>query len=132
MFHIQLQSPEPIFQQLVDQVKTAVSQGRLKEGDKLPSVRELAHMVTVNPNTVVKAFDILERDGVILRRQGAGCFVTGQITNLGLPERKKQLAALMQQAISQGALLDFSPEELRKAFEKQLNKKHKPAKNSPK
>ena len=126
MFRILLQSPDPIFQQLVDQVKSAVSQGRLNAGDKLPSVREMAHLVAVNPNTVVKAFDILERDGVILRRRGAGTFLTGKTTNLAPTERRKKLASALGQAISEARLLDFSPAEITKAFERELSKQAKP------
>ncbi|MEZ6003541.1 MAG: GntR family transcriptional regulator [Planctomycetota bacterium] len=122
MFRIQPHSPEPIFQQLVDQVKDAVTQGLLREGDKLPSVRELARQVTVNPNTVVKAYDLLERDGVIVRRQGAGCFLTGKTTNLDPAERQARLDAALAQAVSEGLHLDFDAAAIRAALEAALKR----------
>ena len=125
MFRINPQSPDPIFQQLASQVKESVARGQLKEGDKLPSVRELAREATVNPNTVVKAYDILESEGVIYRRQGAGCFVTGKTTNLGLPERRKRLAKLMEKAVSDGTYLGFDGPALLAALEEQINKNRK-------
>ncbi len=125
MFRINPQSPDPIFQQLASQVMEAVTRGQLKEGDKLPSVRELARETTVNPNTVVKAYDTLERDGVIYRRRGAGCFVTGKTTNLGLPERRKRLAKLMEKAVNDGIYLGFDGPALLAALEEQIKKNRK-------
>ena len=125
MFRIQPQSPEPIFQQLASQVKEAVGQGALLKGDKLPSVRELAKQVTVNPNTVVKAYDQLEQEGVIYRRQGAGCFITGKTTNLGLPERRKRLSQIMGEAAAEGSLLGFDGPALQAALEEQIAKQKK-------
>ncbi len=125
MFRIQPQDPEPLFQQLAGQVKEAVGQGLLQEGDKLPSVRELARQVTVNPNTVVKAYDLLEQEGVIYRRQGAGCFVTGKTTNLGLPERRKRLGQIMAQAAAEGGLLGFDGPAMQDALAEQIRKLHK-------
>ncbi len=125
MYRINPQSPDPIFQQLASQVMEAVVRGQLKEGDKLPSVRELARETTVNPNTVVKAYDILERDGVIYRRRGAGCFITGKTTNLGLPERRKRLAKLMEKAVNDGTYLGFDGPALLAALEEQINKNRK-------
>ena len=125
MFRIQPQDPEPLFQQLAAQVKEAVQGGLLQEGDKLPSVRALAKEVTVNPNTVVKAYDQLEREGVIYRRQGAGCFITGKTTNLGLPERRKKLGQIMGQAAAEGSLLGFDGPALQAALEEQIRKLQK-------
>ena len=80
-------SPEPLFEQVVFAVKAAVAKGSAAAGDKLPSVRELARELAINPNTVVRAYDALERDGVIVRRQGAGCFLTDQGSGQLAPTR---------------------------------------------
>ena len=72
LIRVDPQSSEPIFEQIAFQVKDAVARGALVTGDRLPSVRQLARDLTVNPNTVVRSYELLERDGVIVRRQGIG------------------------------------------------------------
>ena len=75
MFRIDGGSDVPIYRQLVQQVRREVMLGRLRPGDQLPSVKELVDALSVNPNTVVKAFSELEHQGMIVRRQGVGTFV---------------------------------------------------------
>ena len=65
----------PIFEQICKCVCRDIAVGTLREGDRLPSARELAKMLTLNPNTVAKAYGMLERDGIIYSVQGKGCFV---------------------------------------------------------
>ena len=65
----------PIFEQICKCVCRDIAVGTLREGDRLPSARELAKMLTLNPNTVAKAYSMLERDGIIYSVQGKGCFV---------------------------------------------------------
>ena len=72
---LQTGSPEPIYAQIVRQVRAAVALGRLKPDERLPSVRALARELLVNPNTVQKAYGALERDGLGLVRRGRGTFV---------------------------------------------------------
>ena len=83
LLRIQPLSPEPIFEQVVFQVKAAVARGELVAGDRLPSVRELARDLAINPNTVARAYEALEAQGVVVRRQGSGCFVTGETSGGG-------------------------------------------------
>lgn len=66
MFRLQEQSASPIYEQIVDQMKALVATGALEAGEKVPSVRELSAMLLVNPNTVSKAYQELERQGVIV------------------------------------------------------------------
>ncbi len=68
----------PIYLQIVDQIKRSVAVGRLKPEDPLPSVRQLALDLTINPNTVARAYLELEHEGVIYKRQGQGTFVSAQ------------------------------------------------------
>ncbi len=75
MFKIDLRSSIPIYEQLVQQVKRSIVQGLLKPGDALPSVRKLAASIEVNPNTVAKAYQELERQGVIITVRGKGTLV---------------------------------------------------------
>jgi GntR family transcriptional regulator len=75
VFRIDAGSDVPIYRQLVHQVRRDVMLGRLLPGDQLPSGKEIVDALSVNPNTVVKAFSELEHQGVVVRRQGVGTFV---------------------------------------------------------
>jgi GntR family transcriptional regulator len=121
LIRIDPQSPEPIFEQIVYQVKGLVARGELGQGDKLPSVRELAKEVSINPNTVIRAYDALERDGVLVRRQGAGCFLTGKKSALSEEEREKKLEDLMKRVVTEAFHLGFEPARLREALEEGLD-----------
>ena len=75
MFFVNPQSGVPVYRQIMDQVKEVVRAGGLKPGDKLPSLRELAQRLGVNPLTVGKAYDILSEEGVVDKQQGRGVFI---------------------------------------------------------
>lgn len=75
MFVIDGRSSKPIYEQIIDQVKEQALKGRLRSGDQLPSVRQLAGMLTINPNTVSKAYQELERQKIIETIRGRGTFV---------------------------------------------------------
>lgn len=68
----------PIYIQIMDEIKRWIIAGELKPGDKVPSVRELADSLKVNPNTIVRAFQELEREGITETRRGMGTFITGE------------------------------------------------------
>lgn len=80
LFRISTRSGVPPYLQIVQQVKQNVRLGLLKEGDKLPAVREVVAMIAINPNTVVKAYKELENQGFIEKRSGIGTFVSMQST----------------------------------------------------
>jgi GntR family transcriptional regulator len=77
-FSVVAGSPEPIYRQLVAQVRRCVAGGQLKAGDELPSVRELAQSLAVNPMTVSKAFGLLEAEGLVTRRRGLAMVIAEQ------------------------------------------------------
>lgn len=89
MFSLDLASRAPIYEQLYNNVVRLISAGALKPGDKLPPVRTLACELSVNPNTVSKAYKLLEQDGYIYSAVGKGSFVS---SNLDALEAEKQLA----------------------------------------
>ncbi|MCT4593644.1 MAG: GntR family transcriptional regulator [Anaeromicrobium sp.] len=76
MFNINPRSSTPIYMQIVDEVKESILKGILESGDKMPSVRELAKMMIINPNTIQKAYKELERQRVIEKIRGKGTFVS--------------------------------------------------------
>ena len=118
--HIDPQSAEPIFEQVAFAVKGAVARGEAGEGHKLPSVRELARELAINPNTVVRAYESLERDGVILRRKGSGCFLTGRSSDLAPARKREQLDELMRRAATEAFHLGFSKPKIRDSLERHL------------
>lgn len=126
ILRVDAQSPEPIFEQVAFQVKSAVARGELEANDKLPSVRELAKELAINPNTVARAYEALERDGVIVRRQGSGCFVTGETSGLRLEERRKRLDQLVHRAVTEAFHLGLDVEDVRAALERHLKRQTMP------
>jgi GntR family transcriptional regulator len=112
----------PIYLQIAQQIKTAVAMGRLQPEDPLPSVRQLAVELAVNPNTVARAYLDLEIEGVIYKRQGAGTFVSGQGVEMSKGERRRVLNELLEKALVEGVNLGLSERELRDAFERLLEK----------
>ena len=112
-------SSDPISDQVVFQVKAAVARGEARVGDQLPSVRELARELSINPNTVARCYQVLETDGVIVRRQGRGCFVTGGGgTGLSDAERLRRVEHLLERAATEAFHLGASPDELRSALDR--------------
>ena len=79
MFLIKPSSSQPIYEQIITQVKESIIKGVLREGEKLPSVRDLAEMTRVNPNTISKAYKILEQDQIIITVRGRGTFVNDKL-----------------------------------------------------
>jgi GntR family transcriptional regulator len=97
MFHIQSASGVPIYRQIELQVKHAIAGGELHQDAALPPVRKLATELRINPNTVARAYQNLERDGILRTVPGGGCFVSGQTPGLLKSEKIKRLKPLMTQ-----------------------------------
>ena len=112
MFRVQPGSGEPIYQQLVRQVKHSVATGVLPAGGQLPTVRDLAADLVVNPNTVARAYRELERDGVLETVRGRGTFVRTGPPMLGRAERRRRLRPLLEQVIAEARTLGFEDEDL--------------------
>ena len=94
MFRVDTGSGVPIYRQLVQQVRRDVMLGRLRPGDQLPSVKEVVDSLSVNPNTVVKAFSELEHQGLVVRRQGIGTFVAASPSMTSVPVAPRLLGSL--------------------------------------
>lgn len=110
MYNIDLQSRTPIYEQLYKKVVELVLKGELSPNDKLPSVRELAKELGVNPNTVSKAFQLLERDKVIYSLAGRGSFVsnvsTDSVKETALEDFDRAVAEALNVGITQKELID--------------------------
>ena len=82
-------SGRPVYQQIMDQVKRDIALGRLTKDEKLPTVRQLAGRLAINPNTIAKAYRQLEQEGIIVTKPGAGAFVANLDSNLSKAVRKR-------------------------------------------
>ena len=90
--HLSTQDGVPIYLQIVQQVKYQVAAGRLGPGEELPPIRVLAGQLVVNPNTIARAYLELERDGVVVKKHGAGTYISDDGSPLARRERVKILA----------------------------------------
>ena len=105
-------SPHSIYRQITDQLRMLVATGKVQLGDAVPSVRQLAKDLVVNPNTVAKAYAELVRDGVLESQQGRGYYVTKRKNIFSKAERIRRLDEALDGAISEGVTLDFSAAEI--------------------
>jgi len=112
MINIQPGDELPIYRQIMRQVTEAVAGGRMKSGDKLPSQRELAEQLVISHLTVKKAYDELEREGVIETRRGRGTFVAKTAATPGSAERKESLRPVCRRLVSQAWLSGVPFEEV--------------------
>jgi GntR family transcriptional regulator len=112
MLHFQIAqgNAAPAYRQMMDQVKYYVASGVLGKGDRLPSIRELAKKLGVNPTTVVKAYTELEHEGVIERKQGKGVFVSEKARSLSNVEADKVLRRLARGLAVEARQLGVSKE----------------------
>lgn len=110
-FQVNFKSAKPVYQQLVDQVKTASAAGALRSGDALPGIRPLAEELRVNRNTVAKAYAELEAQGVIETLAGKGCFVRNGQSPLRKDVRRKLLADTLDDAVVQAHHLQIDRAE---------------------
>ena len=111
-FHVRPDSGEPIYVQLERQIKHAVATGALPHGTQLPSVRQLASELVINPNTVVRAYRELEHAGLLEGVQGRGWFVTYGASRLRDDERTRRLEAFIDQLWAEGRALGYDTAEL--------------------
>lgn len=102
MFDVDLQSRTPIYEQLYRKVVELVVKKQLSPGDKLPSVRELAKSLGVNPNTVSKALQNLERDGIIYSLAGRGSYISEQKGSLIRENAEKKFSSAVREALCAG------------------------------
>jgi len=123
--HINASSSVPIFIQITNQIKYSIAMGAYGAGDKLPSVRELALQLRVNPNTVVKAYRDLERENVVYSQRGLGVFVSDGAPGISKKERKRIIDQRLGVAIDEALHSDLSPTEIRRIVESKLDVKRK-------
>lgn len=113
MFILNPQSGIPIYRQLAEQVRRMVAGGQLKEGDELPSVRELAHAHAVNPMTISKAYSLLETEGILVRQRGKPMQIAAQGRQQISPKARLQhLQPQLEQLVLAARQLEITDEQL--------------------
>ncbi len=111
MFHIDSLSRQPVYEQLIEQLERFILSGVLHPGDQLPSVRSLSIELSINPNTIQKAYGELDTRGIIYSIPGIGCFVAENAVPLLAAFKRRKLTDL-RALVQELALADIAEEEL--------------------
>lgn len=110
-------SMEPIYEQIIAQIKAEVIEGRMTAGDALPSVRVLSRELKISALTVKKAYDNLEEEGLIVTVHGKGSFIAAANQELLMEERRKELEKELEAAVQKARTGGLTAKEIRESFE---------------
>lgn len=113
-FELDLHTGVPVYRQIIDQIHSARAAGRLRAGDRLPTVRQLAVDLSINPNTVVRAYRELELTGTLTTHQGTGTFISENKPEAPGAEREKRLGHLVGEFVARAGREGFSLADLRR------------------
>ncbi len=122
MLKIDTGSAVPVYEQLKRQIRLGIVSGKYPTGHRMPSIRQLAAQLTINPNTIAKVYRQLESDGFLISRSGSGFFVSLEKEQL-TKTRKSLLAEITEEFISSAIELGFTPEELINTLSIKLERK---------
>jgi DNA-binding transcriptional regulator YhcF (GntR family) len=111
-FRLDMQSGVPLYRQLIDQVQAAIAGGLLVPGDQLPTVRQVAVDLEINPNTVMRAYREMEIRGILDTQQGTGTFVAQQTIDRDAIEHSRGLEQLVEEFAARAGAGGFNLEEL--------------------
>jgi len=115
-FLLDLHSGMPVYRQIMDQVRGGIASGALAAGDQLPTVRQLAVDLEINPNTVVRAYRELEFGGLLETHQGTGTFISAQKMKRADAERDRQLTQIVGDCVARAGAAGFTVDELIEAL----------------
>ena len=116
---IEPSSSVPIYRQIIDQIKYQVATGMLKEGDKVPSVRELAATLAVNQNTILKVYNELCRENVLKIERGDGTYVSSSRQSISAAERRKTVSNALREAAILVVQLELPIEQASELLQKE-------------
>ena len=111
-FALDLHTGVPVYRQLMDQVRTGMASGTLGAGDQLPTIRQLAVDLAINPNTVMRAYRELELGGLLETHQGTGTFISDKKLERKSTERDRQLAQIVGEFAARAGAAGFTIEDL--------------------
>ena len=121
-FLIDNASGRPVYQQIIDQVKRDIALGRLLKDEKLPTVRQLAAQLAINPNTIGKAYRQLEHEGIIVTRPGAGAFVASLNSNLSDLVKERIIREDMERVVVEAVHMQLNKKQLHRWFTETADK----------
>ena len=111
-FHIDYNSSQPIYQQVIEQIKLTIVNGGLKPGARMPSIRELAKSLKINPTTAAKIYNELAHQGVLILRQGQGAFVAPKVISLASEEIHRIVSEYAKKMLVEGLRFGLTREEI--------------------
>jgi GntR family transcriptional regulator len=111
-FRVNPSSVEPVYAQIVRQAREAVARGTLRPGDRLPTIRELAMDLVINPNTIAAAYREMERTGLVNTQRGRGTFIAEMAPPTSITERRRLLQPRIDALLTEAAHLGLTEEEL--------------------
>ncbi len=121
-FYINNASNRAAYQQIIDQVKRDIALGRLVKDEKLPTVRQLANQLAINPNTIAKSYRFLEREGIIVTKPGSGAFVANLDSNLSKAVRKKLVTDDIERVVVEAFHMHIDKQTLLQWFNNAVEK----------
>ncbi|RKY85430.1 GntR family transcriptional regulator [candidate division KSB1 bacterium] len=113
----------PIYLQIIEQIKHKIASGELSIGDRIPTVRKLAVDLEINPNTVAKAYNELEREGILDSKQGIGTFVKKNKNILTIEDRKDKLTELCRKFLDEALWFGFNKEDIMDELNRMISSK---------
>ncbi len=125
LLHLNPSNGVPIYRQMLNQLRDRILGGQLPSGEKLPSVRDLSITAEVNPLTVAKVYQFLEREGLVETRRGTGTFVASRVKTFTPSERRQQLEPLIRQMVTEATHLGVSAEQTLQWVEAEFSKNQK-------
>jgi GntR family transcriptional regulator len=121
---IDSRSPTPLYAQIASRIRAAIAAGELVEGQSLPSVRQLAATLRINPATAVQAYRELEVSGFVERKHGAGTFVLGMPEPQKKTERTRQAERLVRELLDEAARLGINGDDLQSVLDREMGKEN--------
>ena len=112
MIRIDLKSSKPIYEQIIKEIKELIFKDIIRFDEKLPSVRELANILTINPNTVSRAYAELEKEGIVESKKGSGTYVKLSVKAISKEYRENRMKEAMKNLIMEADVLKYSKEEV--------------------
>jgi GntR family transcriptional regulator len=115
-FRIDNASDRAVYLQIIDQVKRDIALGRLARQEQLPTVRQLSQQLTINPNTIAKAYRQLEQEGIIVTRVGAGAFIANLDSGLSKAVRRKLICDELERIVVEAFHMQIDKETMQEWF----------------
>jgi GntR family transcriptional regulator len=129
-FRLDLKSGVPVYRQIIDQVHAARASAAIRPGDQLPTVRQLAVDLSINPNTVMRAYRELELTGALTTHQGTGTFITQAKVEPNSEERERKLDQLVAEFVARAGREGFTVGELRSRLKELVTQAEAPIKGA--